>query len=118
LALYDRAPALIAQSGSESYTSPRIYTQVIERNTALRIRWDGSQQATTAITPPDNGNQNTSDSYYVGAYGNSTGTGPLSGLYFNGDIAQVVVLFTSSFSTSVLKRLEHTAAFSFKIACN
>lgn len=118
LGLYNSQITTFTPTAAESSTSPRIYTQTIERSTASRVRFDGAQQSSVTITGNDGDSHNTSDPYYVGAYGNSTGSGPIAGYYFNGDIAQVVVLFTSSFSNSVLKRLEHAAAFSFKIACN
>lgn len=118
LGIYNSQVTTFDASVAESSTSPRIYTHTIERSTASRLRFDGKQEASVTITGTDTASHNTSDPYYVGAYGNASGNGPLSGLYFNGDIAQVVVLFTSSFSSSVLKRLEHAAAYSFKISCN
>jgi hypothetical protein len=121
LGIYDAAgstgTAPVVASTSDTSTANRISLLQITRSTNVVIRFDGSQQASTNITASDTFNHNTTNEFFVGAYQSTTGTTPpQANYYWNGNIAQVVVLFASN--TSLRKRLEHAAAYSFKIACN
>jgi len=101
---------------ADTSTSPRIYTQAVGRAATNTLFFDGQQQGQNAALSGTT-SYDTTNSFFVGAYQSAAGsTPPLSGLYHNGDIAQVVVFF--SFNTPLRKRLEHAAAYSFKIACN
>lgn len=100
---------------SDTSTSWRINTQVVERAVANTLFWDGTQQAQNA-TLSGTTSYNITQQFFVGAYQSDTtdGTPPIFPL--NGDIAQVVVMF--AFNTPLRRRLEHAAAYSFKIACS
>jgi len=115
LAIFADTAARVA-SASDTSTSPRIYTQAINRAATNTLFFDGQQQAqNTALS--GTASYDTTNSFFVGAYQSNFGTTPpTAGYYHNGDIAQVVVLF--SFNTPLRKRLEHAAAYSFKISCN
>jgi hypothetical protein len=105
-----------APSIADTSTSARINVGEVERGVAVRLRFNGAQEATSTITVSDTTNHNNGFSFFVGAYQTAGGTNTFSNYFWNGDIAQAVVLFT--FNVSLRKRLEHSAAYSFKIACN
>ena len=58
------------------------------------------------------GNTSNTDSLAV-----QIGAIPAATQYFNGDIGQAIA-FNSVLTTSQRRRVEHAAAYSFKIACN
>jgi len=111
---HDQSPR-VAQAADTS-TSPRIYTQAANRGATMTLFFDGQQQAQNTDLSGTT-SYDTTDEFFVGAYQSTEGTTPPRAPYYhNGDIAQVVVLF--SFNTPLRKRLEHAAAYSFKISCN
>jgi len=115
LALYQEASNAIAQV-SDTSTANRINTMAINRGATNTLFFDGAQQAQNTTLSGSTSYDNT-NVFLVGVYQNSTGgTPPQSTYYLNGDIAQIVVNFT--FNTPLRKRLEHAAAYSFKIACS
>ena len=76
------------------------------------------QGVTSALTAKIGGtysNLTAVNGFMVGAF-NSNGN-PLAGVQHNGDIAQIIVL-PSETTGATMKRLEHAAAYSFKIACS
>ncbi|MBU6182686.1 MAG: hypothetical protein KGR46_07740 [Verrucomicrobia bacterium] len=114
-ALWNDVGTFPTDKASDTSTSWRINTQTVERNVANTLFWDGAQQAQqTGLSGTTS--YDTIFPFFVGAYQspNSTGTPPI--IPINGDIAQVVVMF--SFNTPLRRRLEHAAAYSFKIACS
>jgi len=99
----------VFQGVSDTSTSPTIFGIEVQRSTAARLRFNGTQQASGSITGNDASSFDGAFDFRVGAY-----TSTLS--FWNGDIAQLVLVFR--FDASLRKRLEHAAAYSFKIACN
>lgn len=117
LALYGFGGGGTVASVADTSTSARINTLEIQRTVAVRLIFNGTQQASTAITGSDINNLNSTDSFFVGAYQGSGGsTPPLAGYYWNGTIAQVLVMF--EVNSPLRRRLEHAAAFAFKIPCS
>jgi hypothetical protein len=117
--LYDRQGGGITAQLSESSTAPTIFSGTLERGVNLKAFTNGNQLASTNTGTPDSTSHNTSDEFFIGAYQNSTGTSPpASGLYWNGMIAQVIVLLSNTYNNPLKKRLEQSSAFSFKIACS
>ena len=106
-------------SAAESSTDAKIFSQTISRAVAHACHGNGAQVASTSITAPDNVNHNPADTFLIGAYQSSTGgVPPLAGYYWNGLIAQIVVLFQSSFNDSMRRRLERSSGYCFKVACS
>ena len=99
---------------ADTSTAARINVMAINAGSTNTLFLDGAQQAQDATLAAAS-SYDTTDEFFVGAYQSSTGTTPAQ-LFLNGDIAQVVVNFTHN--TPLRKRLEHAAAFSFKISCN
>lgn len=102
---------------ADTSTAWRIYTQGVDRTLENRLFFSGVSQASNAFS--NSTSYTPTDVFLIGAYPNNTGTTPPNSAYYlNGDIGQVVVLLSSSYSTPIRKRLEHSAAYSFKIACS
>lgn len=99
---------------SETSTVPRIFTQVVDRTASNTIFFNGAQQG-QRIIPSNSTNFSTTDQFFVGAYQSASGTTPAN-TFLNGDISQIIVNFV--FNSSLRKRMEQSAAFSFKIACS
>lgn len=103
---------------ADSSTSWRIHTQAIDRSASNALLLNGISQSVNTFAA-NSTDLNSTNVFLVGAYPNSTGTTPpTSGYYFNGDMAQLIVLQNSSFSVPIRRRLEQSAAYSFKIACS
>lgn len=94
----------------------RVVTMGLNRANFNSLFYNGDQQATKIIT--DSTDHNISDLLFIGAYQNSGGSSSLAGYYLDGDIAQVIVQLTNAYSTPLRRRLEHSAAFAFKIPCS
>lgn len=99
---------------SDSSTTFRINTMAVNRANTNTLFFDGAQKAQNANLIGTT-SYNTADQFFIGAYQSSSGTTPAQ-LFLNGDISQVVVIFT--FNTPLRRRMEHAAAYSFKISCN
>jgi hypothetical protein len=117
IAVYDSGGGVFVPSIADTSTAARINTLEIQRSVAVRIIFNGTQQVSSTITGTDTNNLNSTDSFFVGAYQGSGGsTPPLGGYYWNGTIAQVLIMF--QVNTPLRRRLEHAAAYSFKLSCN
>jgi hypothetical protein len=102
-------------AGTSTYTQNRILIQTAVfdwANSDLFVFLDGTQ-AGSNTSFQTNGNTSDSDSLAV-RVGLSD---PAFNQYLNGDIGQAVA-FNTALTASQRKRVEHAAAFSFKISCN
>jgi hypothetical protein len=73
-------------------TSAQLLTGSWDRST-LRLFQNGSQLSSAGLS--SSANLSNTDPLYIGAYPNSTGTAPTSGLFFNGVIGEILVFLSS-----------------------
>lgn len=112
-AIFQDTGTMVAEI-SDSSSTTRINTLQVNRGNTNTLFFSGIQQnQNTGLSGTTS--YNTTDEFFVGAYQSSSGTTPAQ-LFLNGDIAQVIVLF--AFNQPLRKRMEQSAAYSFKIACS
>lgn len=104
---------LIDTSGSganttfaDTNTNTRILTATWNRS-ATAILENGTQRGTVSLSTTVN--MSNTDPLYVGAYQNSTGTGPLAGYYFTGKVGEVLV-YLGSLTTVERQQVENYLA--------
>ncbi|MDD5397232.1 MAG: DUF2341 domain-containing protein [Candidatus Moranbacteria bacterium] len=61
-------------------------TTVFDRTGNMSLYVDGALKNSTSISGQAAVDMQSTDPFYVGQYGNATGTGPLAGYYFNGSV--------------------------------
>jgi Concanavalin A-like lectin/glucanases superfamily len=66
-----------------------------DRDGNATLYFDGSSVASTSIAAGSAVNMQSTDPLYLGAYGNATATGPLSGFVLNGSIDEVAIYNTA-----------------------
>ena len=85
----------------------------IINNTTYKV--DGSTNTLTLRTGNGNYQQLTNvNGFVVGSFNDN---GPTYGLFFDGDIGTIAA-FPAQITGALMKRLEHAAAYCFKISCN
>lgn len=84
----------------------------VVNNTTYRVQ--GNTSALNSRFRTQYANLSNVNGFMVGAFNNG---GSAAFVFHNGDIAQIIVL-PSNTTGAPMKRMEHAAAYSFKIACN
>lgn len=94
-----------------------MYTAVYNRSGNLVLYVDLVQKAAIDISAGVAVDMNTTDPLYFGAYGNTTGTGPLAGFYFSGSLDDIRI-FNRALSTSEMTTLYNTKVTARKTVSN
>ncbi len=87
---------------SDSNTNTRLLTSYWDRSNEY-IFQNGTQIASNSVS--SGSNFSNTDPLYVGAYVNSTGSGPLAGYYFPGKIGEIIV-YLGSLTTGQRQQIE------------
>jgi len=87
---------------ADSSTRARVLTGYWDRSNVFNLE-NGIQRAVVALA--DTTSLSNTDPLYIGAYPNSTGTGPLAGLYFGGTIAEIIV-YQAALTTTQRQQVE------------
>jgi len=87
---------------ADSSTRARVLTGYWDRSNVFNLE-NGIQRAVVALA--DTSSLSNTDPLYVGAYPNSTGTGPQAGLYFGGTIAEIIV-YQAALTTTQRQQVE------------
>jgi surface protein len=92
--LYSTATSANAFAATPDTATAKIYGGAIDRTGGMVTAFaNGGRTAATSYTPDAATNHDTTDLLLIGAYPNNTGTvPPQSGCFFNGTIAEIVVL--------------------------
>ena len=107
-----------AISPADSSTSPRLLGFDLNRQTSGYIKnWIDAVAVKTETFTGNATNYNSTDLLLLGAYGNSTGTGPQANSYLSGVIAEVVVVQTAM-SDADRWKLEGYLAWKWGIQAN
>jgi hypothetical protein len=99
---------------SDSTTTAQLMMGAWDRSTNYTFQ-NGTQKATASVS--SSSSLSNTDPLYVGAYGNSTGTGPQSGFYLNGFICEILV-YQASITTSQREQIEGYLAWKWGLQAN
>jgi hypothetical protein len=95
--------------GVANSTGRYIIGRISRTSTSYDARVDGGSSSSKTMTTSTS--LRGADGFSIGAYNPGVGGGNL-----NGDVG-VIAIFSSALSSPLSRRVEHAAAFSFKIAC-
>jgi hypothetical protein len=104
--LIDAAGLGIVAAYADTSTSARILSGYWDRSRIYNVE-NGALRASTALS--STANLSNTDPLYVGAYQNGTGTGPLAGYFFNGNIGEILV-YTTSLTETQRRQVENYLA--------
>lgn len=93
----------IVAAYADSSTSARVLTGYWDRSNIYNLE-NGVQRAVTALSSTSS--LSNTDPVYIGAYPNSTGTGPQAGFYFGGTIAEILV-YQATITTTQRQQVEN-----------